>query len=123
MTKLQIADNLTIAVEGGEYGPYVRLQRSDRWFTMTRGQWSKLLQRNEVFGAVNQPQFKINPDKITLSETKEVSVVRFKERNYLSFHAVNKTKERVFDNYINLNSAEVNTLLACLPRISGLLSV
>ena len=117
-----LSSNLSIAVVDGEYGSFVRLQRGDRWFTMSRGQWSKLLQRNEVFGAVTQPQLKVSPGKITLSETKEVTVVVFKDREYLSFHAVNKVKDRIFHNYINLNGPEVDTLLTYLTRINEMLS-
>ena len=122
MAKIQINAELTISVEDGEYGQFVRLQRGHRWFTMSRGQWWKFQQHNEMLEAVAAGAKPQQFASILVSETKDVAVIAFKEQSYLSFHTVNKTKDRVFDNYINLSRAEVSSLLRELPRINGLLS-
>ena len=122
MAKIQINAELTISVEDGEYGQFVRLQRGHRWFTMSRGQWWKFQQHNEMLEAVAAGAKPQQFASILVSETKDVAVIAFKEQSYLSFHTVNKTKDRVFDNYINLSRAEASSLLRELPRINGLLS-
>ena len=122
MAKIQINAELTISVEDGEYGQFVRLQRGHRWFTMSRGQWLKFQHYNEMLEAVAAGAKPQQFASILVSETKDVAVIAFKEQSYLSFHTVNKTKDRVFDNYINLSRAEVSSLMRELPRINGLLS-
>lgn len=106
--EFEIGNNLKLALEKGQFGPYVRLVRGDRWIVFAPNQWK----------AICRDFNKIKREGKRLSAEKEIIPVTFQEMEYVSFHRCRKHEDKVFDCYINLNIEEWGEFVKHAPAIS-----
>ena len=113
-SQIELSSDLSIAVEDGQYGKFVRLQRGRKWICMSTYAWNRVRDNIEKFGKRNFT--------LKLTDTKEINVVDFKNNRYVSFHQCTNRGGKIYASYINLNSSEWCKLMFSSPAIDLLLT-
>ena len=93
----------------GPFGPCIRLIRGKRFLALSLNVWQKL--------RVNIPFLRTSGYNIKLTDNKEVTVVQFHDRRYVSFHNTYQRQGIVHSVYINLNDDEWHTFLVALDTV------
>lgn len=89
---IPLINTLTCTVEQGQYGVFIRLSRGSRWIVYSPTLWQKL-----VDAMVHNSK-----DFVKLTPEKQVKVVQFNDKRYVSFHRISGN----FNTYINMNEEE-----------------
>ena len=93
----------------GAFGLCIRLIRRERFIALSPTAWYKL--RAQV------PNLRTTGHYVKLTDNKEVTVVQFDDRRFVSLHNTYKRQEQVYSVYINFNDEEWNEFLAALDAI------
>lgn len=120
-TSWQLSSTLWIKGEIGQYGPCMKILRTNgrsgsTFIVYTINQWSKI--RREI------PIIKTKGYTLTLTNTKDIQVVSFHDERYISFHCTFKgVCGGVNHSYVNMNNREWSRLLKVLGEIDKICPV
>ena len=110
MNTYTLSINLKLTVEEGDHGKFVRLTRGTRWIVFSPSLWEKI--QTNVYH-MNSKNYTLQ-----LTNEKEVNVLEFKDRRYVSFHSIHRYKDNVYDTYINLNEEEWQNCMEAMTKIT-----
>lgn len=103
-----ISSTLTCAVEDGQYGRFLRLSRGIlRWIVLSVAQFENIVDNKQQMGTEDYC--------LKLSDEKQVKVILFKEKRYVSFHS---TTSKTYDTYVNMNEEEWDMFKRLMPDIT-----
>lgn len=112
-TPIQVSSDLSLIVEEGQYGKFVRLQRGKRWICLSAYAWDLFRSSKDKFTNVHF--------SLKLSDTKEVNVIDFKNKQYVSFHQRTKQGNKTYDSYINLSPDDWCKLVFSMPAVDNMM--
>lgn len=111
----QISHNLTVSVENGDYGLYVKIKRGERWISLSASLWY-IINRN--LGNLR------NVDQVLyLTKEKKLEVINYNEKRYVSFVYKRSDQDSTYTNYINFNDDEWAILLEKINSINRQLDI
>ena len=111
-SSIQISSNLTVSVQKGDYGLYIRIQRKNRWMCLAESLWKIILanvQKLQTIGKV-----------LHLTKIKRLEVINYMDKRDVSF--VQQRLDSNFKSYINFNDSEWATLMEAIPAINTVLN-
>lgn len=109
-SEFNITPDVKISVEDGTFGRFVRLTRRTKWIAFSINLWDKVRQ--------NLSNLKTSGFCLTLSDEKDVKVISFNDKTYVSFHRHCRIKDNIYDTYINLNQDEWESFLKQVDDIN-----
>lgn len=113
-----LSKTLCISIEIGDNGPFLRINRKTRWICLSIYAWNGMCRNVD---AINNYLLHQMESKIDLTKDKEVKIVKFLDKYYVSFVQTSKHNGKMYTNYINFNTSEWSALLYSLPGITGTL--
>ena len=98
-----ISPTLTVSVEQGEYGPFIKIKRNEKWISLSASLWDII--------NCNLPKLRNVNHVLYLTKEKRLEVISFKDKRYVSF--IHKTTHQGSDymQYINFNDDEWTVLV------------
>ena len=110
----QISHNLSVSVEKGDYGLYIKIQRGEKWISLSASLWSIINRNLDKLRNVDQVLY--------LTKEKRVEVINFMDRRYVSFVHKKCYQDLEFTYYINFNDDEWTMLLQKINSINSQLN-
>ena len=111
-SSIQISSNLTVSVQKGDYGLYIRIQRKNRWMCLAESLWKIILANVQKLQTIGQV--------LHLTKIKRLEVINYMDKRYVSF--VQQRLGFNFKSYINFNDSEWATLMEAIPAINTVLN-
>ena len=106
-----ISPTLTVSVEQGEYGPFIKIKRNEKWISLSASLWDII--------NCNLPKLRNVNHVLYLTKEKRLEVISFKDKRYVSF--IHKTTHQGSDymQYINFNDDEWTVLLQHIDALNN----
>ena len=106
----QISPTLTVSVEQGEYGPFLKIMRNGKWISLSASLWEIIIR--------NLPQLRKVNHVLYLTKEKRLEVISYKDKRYVSF--IHKTTHHDSDymQYINFNDDEWTVLVKHIDALN-----
>ena len=108
-----ISFNLTVSVEAGKYGSFIRIKRDRKWMCLSASLWMIIHK--------NLQNLRNNGYVLHLTKDKRLEVITFMDKRYVSFVQISYHKDTEYKRYINFNDDEWTTLLDKMPKINNTL--
>ena len=109
----QISPTLTVSVEQGEYGPFIKIKRNEKWISLSASLW-EIINRN-------LPQLRNVNHVLYLTKEKRLEVINYKDKRYVSFIHKTTYKDSDYMQYINFNDDEWLELIKHIDVFNNLL--
>lgn len=113
-TSFDLGKTLSFSIENGSYGRFMRLRRETRWICFSFQAW-KGIRRN--IDAINTGLLHRKPTLVKLSEEKEINVIEYADKHFVSFSQKSNKNGKTYLTFINLNTSEWSAFLFALPAI------
>jgi hypothetical protein len=104
---MYISGTLSILVDFGEFGRYIKIKRDQKWICLSSSLWDLV----HAQPLTNLGQI------VHLTKEKYVELIEFNGRRYVSFVQVCSYQGNEYKHYINFNDLEWSRLLNKLPEI------
>jgi hypothetical protein len=106
-----ISSTLSISINDGEYGRYIKIHRKQRWIALSASLWNIIKEKMEFLRSHGYV--------LHLTKTKRLEVITFEGRRYVSF--LEQKVGSPFKSIINLNDDEWAILQKEMDHISNAL--
>ena len=113
-SSIQISPNLTVSVEDGEYGLYVKIKRGEKWICLSASLWEIINRNLDKLRKVDQVIF--------LTREKRLEVINYMGKRYVSFIHKTSYQDSEYTHYINFNDDEWSMILEKMKLINSQLS-
>ena len=90
--------NLTVSVEVGEYGSFIKIKRDRKWMCLSAS-LSKIIYKN-------LQKLRNNGYVLHLTKAKRLEVITFKDKRYANFVQISHYQEKEYKYFINFNDDE-----------------
>ena len=107
----QINSNLSVSVEDGEHGPYIKITRGERWLCLSASLWYIINRNLDNLRNVDHVLY--------LTKEKRLEVINYKDKRYVSFVHKRPHQDSTYTHYINFNDDEWSTLLEKMNSINS----
>ena len=93
-----ISFNLTVSVEVGKYGSFLRIKQDRKWMCLSALLWMIIYK--------NLENLRNNGYVLHLTKDKRLEVITFMDKRYVSFVQISYHKDKEYTRYINFNDDE-----------------
>lgn len=109
----EISPTLTVSVEKGDYGHYIKIKRGEKWMCLAASLW-------QILHAIPE-RLRMVGETVYLTKVKYVEVIDFAARRYVSFVTVSTYQGKQYKHYINFNDDEWMMLMTKMTDINNAL--